>query len=300
MIQFGKIFKQAFQILKAHKFLWVLGLFLVWGEIFNLFSYSTNNPNQEVNQLNQATQVHAGGVVTALALVFVLIVVMMWFYFRARTAVIIGTKAVLDKKDTGFKKSFRAGKHFYVRIFGIWFVTVFLTVLALVILASPVVYLSTQGLGGRAALLGIIAVLIFVPLAFLAGFINNLAPMFVVQHDLQIGKAVNASFDMVKKYWAGLLSFSILLGLLNGIILGFLSFCFVLGFEFFTHLFYNTGGFQITISSILFAFACLIALLFFGSGVASYQQISWVLLFNDLVKPQKLEEEEIVPVPEVV
>ena len=30
------------------------------------------------------------------------------------------------------------------------------------------------------------------------------------------------------------------------------------------------------------------------------QQTAWILAFSELVKPQKLEQEEVVPVPEVI
>lgn len=299
---FSQIFKQAYALLRAHKFLWVLGLFLVWGSIFNLISFafdSTDQTNLTPN-LMSVIQSNPGKYVTLLLVGLIIFLILMILFFRSKASVITAVKALLDKQPTGLKKVFVASRMFYVRIFGIWFVTFFLLILVLAILWGPVAYLAAEQYSSRALTLGMIALIIFVPIALLINFINNLGPIFVVLHDMRIGEAIKASFDMSKKFWPTLLAFSIALWFLtliaNIIFVGVYS----TGVAFLFNLFYNTTTFSISFGSILFGGIAFMGTIFIAGLIAVFQQIAWVLLFKDLIKPVKIAEEEPIPMPEVI
>ena len=299
MIEYGKILKQAYAILQAHKFLWALGLFLVWGEVFNFLGLITNR-DQYTLQLRDFAQTHSSAfVVVAMVLIALFLMLLIWF-FRGKAALIGGTKDILDKKPIGFRKSISESKKFYTRLFGIWFSTVFLLTIATVILATPVVYLISINYASRAIALGALAFAIFLPLSVLVNLLSNLSPMYVVFYNMPIGRAISSAFNMCRKLWPTLVVFSVILGLLTMLATSALLLIWGLGVEILSQLFYNTGGFVHTIGYGLSGVFAIIAFLIFAGFITAYQQIAWVLAFNELVKPIKLEEGEVVPVPEIV
>lgn len=277
-----------------------MGLFLVWGELFNFVAYISNRQEDQLGKNLQIwTSQHRIGFVIALAAGLLLAVILMQMYFRGKAGLIWATKAIADKKEHGFSLAFKNSRKYFMRLFVIWFVTSFLLILAASILAVPVAYLLAIKFMGRALILGTLALFIFIPLSFLVNFINNLAPMYVVLHDMKVSPAISLSFEMVKKLWVAMLIFSFFLGLLTLVSASILSVLWSMGVVFLGNIFYNTGGFHLTIGSVLSGIIALGAFLIFSSWIAVYQQIAWVLLFAELNRPIKLEEEEL-PVPEIV
>lgn len=233
-------------------------------------------------------------------LIVLAVLVFIQITFRARAGIIAGTKSILDKKPTNFSKAFVTGGKYYVRLFGIWLVTVFLMLLVAVILAAPVGYLYSINYGDRATILGLFALAIFIPVSIVINFINNIAPMFVVLHDLRLGPAIAASLDMIRKFWVIFLFFSVMLGVLSLAA----SFLVVMvaggGVVFLIQIFYNTAAISYSFGSVLLGICGAVAFLVFAGAIAAFQQIAWVLLFERIIKPQKIEEEEPLPMPEII
>ena len=108
------------------------------------------------------------------------------------------------------------------------------------------------------------------------------------------------AFNMCRKLWPTLVVFSVMLGLLTMIASSALLLVWGLGVEILSQIFYNTGAFVHTIGFGILGIIAVFAFLIFAAFITAYQQIAWVLAFNELVKPIKLEDEEIMPVPEVI
>jgi hypothetical protein len=297
---YGKIFKQAYAILRAHKFLWALGLFLFWDAAFNLLSWTSSQDQLKfVLDIRYFVSSHANALVWIL-LALIGVVVFLQLCFRSRAGIIIGVKLLSEKKPVDFRSAFAESRIFYLRIFGIWFITIFLLLLASAILAGPVAYLSSINLEGRAQALGLIALVIFIPLAVVANFVNNLAPVFVVFYDFKVPESVRASMDMVRKFWPMLLGFSIYLGFLTGIAVSLFAIVWGAGVVFLGHLFYNTHGIGIKLGAISLSLVAIGAFLIFNGFVSAFQQIAWVLMFKEIIRPVKMEDEEAVPAPEII
>lgn len=297
---FSKIFKQAYAILRTHKFLWVLGLLLVWGNLLNLVSYLFDDKNQSAQnaRLLEHLKNHTTGDVIGLIAIFLVMLILLVLYFRSKAAIIIVVKSMLEKQPTGLGKSFKSSKLFYIRIFGLWFVTIFLLILVAALLGGPVAYLASIHYSSRALTLGVFALIIFLPISFVVNSINNLGPMFIVEHDMKIGEAISISFDMTRKHWPTVLAFSIALWFLTLIASIILVSTIGLGVAILSPIFYNMGTFGVL--NIVLAIAVTLVFILILGMFACYQQIAWVLLFDELVRPVKLEEEEPVPMPEVV
>src|SRR6185436_12047645 len=118
MIPYSRILKQAYDILRAHKFLWALGLFLFWDMAANVASYHFNSDNNPFNDI----KITGWMIFLAALLVFIFI----QLTFRARAGIIAGTKSILEKKPMGFSKAFVTGGTYYRRLFAIWLFTIFM------------------------------------------------------------------------------------------------------------------------------------------------------------------------------
>ncbi|MBX4205155.1 MAG: hypothetical protein KW788_03150 [Candidatus Doudnabacteria bacterium] len=291
MIPYGKIFQQAFAILRTHKFLWGLGLFLFWDLGVNAVTF-------RMKELPQPSTPHISP--AAVAIGVVILVIFIQLFFRARAGLILGTKSILDRKPLNFSKSLRGGGKYYFRLFTIWIFTILLLIVSGLILAAPVSYLYSINYSERASLLGLFALFIFIPLAVTLNFANNIAPLFAVLFDLRPRAAIAASLDMIKKFWLVFLVFTIWLGLISFLAVLLAVSLGSAGVVFLGQIFYNTAGIHLSTSSVLLGIAGIAAFLFFAGAIAAYQQIAWVLLFDTIVRPQKIEEEEALPVPGVI
>ncbi|HEX5430015.1 MAG TPA: hypothetical protein VFX17_02995 [Patescibacteria group bacterium] len=295
MIDYAKIFKQALHLLAGNKFFWGLGLFLAWGSVVNQLSYQLDW-NDSASHLSAPQD---NFIWLALAGIVVIVILVMMF-FRCRTAIILATKARMENKPTGFGQSFRQARVFYDRVFGVAFYTMLILLAAGIILFGPVLYLHSVNLSGRAAILGILALVIVVPLAIIASLINNLAPMFIVFYNMKIREAVSITFDMIKKSWPVLLVFSIWLAIIATAAEYILVLIWDSWVVFSRPLFYNAGGFHLSIVSAALGAIMIIALIILTGAIAAYQQICWTLLFSEMVRPEKIEEKEVLPASEAV
>src|SRR4051812_20173554 len=106
---FKQIFKQAYTILRTHKFLWGLGLLLIWGNGLNIFSYWSDD--QKKSQLSSEEIIshfksHLGLDLMLVGIAIIVAIVLIVLYFRAKASIIIGVKKIMDKQPADFRKSF--------------------------------------------------------------------------------------------------------------------------------------------------------------------------------------------------
>ncbi len=303
-LEYKKILKQAYQLTKTHKFLWLFGLFLFWGNAFNL-SFSLHNNNSDPNsqkyadQATQWLQAHTAAAnwigLGVLFLFFVLVILYFWF----RAGLLVAAKAVIEKKETSFRQAFKAGGMFYRRI--LWTsILVSLGLFALgFILATPTLYLLSAGLTGRGIILVIIGLVIFLPVLIAALFTSILAPIFIVYYDQRIDEALKNSLDLVTKYWPQLMLFGLFLAVIfmvTMIVLSVILGVFVLFAVMAYHKVSSPAGLIFAAIPILIgALGSIIVL----AAFTVFQQLSWVLVFEELIRPVKVEEEKTVPLPEV-
>src|SRR5258708_6095512 len=259
MLSYRKIFQQAYRITKSQKFLWIFGLFLTVTDSFFSFDNSTRTYWP----------------------VFLITIVSLFLYLRAKAGLIIAIKAILDKQETNFTKAFKVSRLFFYQLFGTFIITGLSFIVLAGLIGGPIIFMFLNHYIYRGWFLASLGILIFIPLAILLGLINVLAPLFVVIYDLKIKEALNRAFELASKFWPQLIGFGFILLLLNlpalffsGIMVGW------------------RGGWAVTmlISVILLAWQ---------SAVVVFTQTVWVLVFLDLVKGQKTEELEPGVLPEV-
>lgn len=296
MFSYLKILRQAYEVTRANKPLWVLGLFLGWTGIFNLSSFSRQDQStQYQNQINNWLNVHQSAAIMIAVLFLIVLVVLAYLFFRAKAGLILGLKAILDKRATDFGKSFKQGGLFYRRIFRAYFLIYLGVILAGLLLSIPIIYLIALKLDFRAIVLIIFALIIFIPISLIALFLEVLSPLFVVLYDLTVTEAIKSSFDLFIKFWPQLVAFGFCI-LFTVLVVFFVSlFGLIIIFTpivFLIHLFYYKVAVFVLGGAIF---------LIIQSGLAVFQQTAWVLVFQELVKPQKIEGElEPEAAPEIV
>jgi hypothetical protein len=247
MIDYNKILRQALELLKVNKSLWVLGLFLSVLFLCLIFPII-----YELNALFSTT----------LWFLAAILMVRVWI------ALILSIKTVIDKKPLVLGQSFRASKTFFLRIFGVFILLNIATALFIAIANNPNTFFITF----------VIYIVFFVGL----GLLSILTSLFVTLYDLKIGDATKKSYALILKHWASLLVVILSLGVVAMAPIFFLMFMVQL-----------RGSFGIfTVSGLIF--------LILQSLYLVLAQSVWVLVFLDLVKPQKTEETEPLPMPEIV
>jgi hypothetical protein len=195
---------------------------------------------------------------------------------------IVGIKAILDKQPTSLGKTFRASGPFFGRV---WALSILIDLGLLVvagIIAGPIAYMYSQQLVMRANILLVLGVLVLLPVVIVGLLIGLLGPMFVVIYDMKINESFKSSFELAQKTWILLIGFGITLFVVDlpALFLG-------------SFMVESQRGLEVLIPII-------IVYLLAQSLFMVFQQTVWVLVFKELIQPQKMEEEVVVPAPEIV
>ncbi|MBX4191329.1 MAG: hypothetical protein KW804_00835 [Candidatus Doudnabacteria bacterium] len=262
---YNKILKQAYEITRQHKFAWILGLFLSLSILYLTLEFVI---------------LDYFDIPSFLAVAIWLAVFL--FFVRSHVSLIIAIKAIIDKQGTSVKKSFNSSVLFYGRILLISILMYFGSIVVSGILLAPSRYLYQHNEPTQALTLFILGLAILLPLLMLAFVASVLSFMFVINYDLKVKEALGRTADMIVKQWLsifGLLVFLIILDLPALFLLQYM-----VGLR---------GG-------LLFYLSMGILFLLFQSVYMVFQQTAWMLLFNDLIKPQKFEIEQTMPAPEIV
>jgi len=306
MFPFASILKQAYALTRHHKFLWMFGLFLFWPNMFNLvfFTSGRNQSNIKTPAVQPWLDTHQAVSWLVLIALVVLFFVAAFMFFRAKAGHIAAVKALVDKKETSFGMAYVSAEPFFGRVFASVVLMGLVVLSAVVIVGIPIIYLASFQILWRTVILACLGLIVIFPIVIVAILISSLAPMYVVIFDLKIGEAIKNSFNLISQYWVELILFSfslVLIGIFMFFLAVFTASVIVSPFVIFGVLSYHKEG--LLLSSILFWIAGIVGSIIFLTLLAifsSFQQTSWVLLFLNINKTEKLPEEKTASVPEVV
>jgi hypothetical protein len=261
--------------------LWALGLVLILCNLAS-FGYTYNN-----------------------SVAVILLDLAFWvLYFWIRAGSIVAIKAVVDQQETSLEKSLTAGRLFFGRLLGASALLGIVTSLAWLIVSTPILYMLGHHLVWQAVVLIVFGSVLLIPASIIVLLMSLIAPMFVVLYDFKIGEAISSSFDLVAKYWKQLVVFGLILVALNlGILLltVILTALSLVPFVLLAILTYHKISVAIPLVLMVGGIVTgLIVFLAIQSAMAIFTQTTWVLAFLEIIKPQKLEEEQPVAMPEIV
>lgn len=196
-----------------------------------------------------------------------------WFFaFWFKAGLITSIREVVNKRETNLAKSLSLGSNFFGRIG-------FLGLLLAVFLGA-VNWLLLKPQPSQGA--NLFAILVYAIIGLTVIAVVELAAVFVVFHDLKTKDSLNSALDLVSKHWLTLIVLSLILLAVSSV---FPSVAAVVFFRFY-------GNINMALAAVFF--------LLCSAGPLVFSQVCWVLGFQELVKPVKLEEDEQpIAVPEV-
>ena len=306
---YSKIFKQAISLVRNNRFVRTFGLFLLWGNVIDLWAllYKEAPTDSTQTQMIAVNNWLSSNQNFSIILGLIAAAIVTWLfvmYFRARAGIIFAVQAILKKQTTDASSSLRKGRDYSGRVAKIWLISSGVLLFCFLILSIPVLYLIYLGYAYRAIILAALAVLILVPIFLVSGMVNVLGVLFSVVYNMPYSEGLRAALDLIGKWW-GIL-FMVSLAMLCITIAGFFLSVFatvlvITPFVFLAQIPYDIGGYGV---EILFTTLGTI----FGLGVffwvmslvSAFQHVSWTLIFLELVKPEKIEEEQPAVVPEAI
>jgi len=288
------IFKKSLALSWERKLLWIFGFFIFLGTASQ--SLSVNWKESESLKASLADFMDRS-VFSGPAMLTMLIVAMLtlWLLKAVGQAAIIrsiGKPKATDKNE--FRQLFFAGKIYSWRILGIDLLFNLLVVIVFLTLSLPVIFLIFAKAYALSALVGLFAVMIFIPVSVLAYFIKRFSYIYLVVPDMNMRDSMENAYLIFKNHLLKSLLFSILL-FATGILLsvGFLAAIFIMG----TPLLFAGLAMSLIFSKIgtyiLMAVGLSILSLAFilsQSMIEAFKQISWVIFFQEIGSPRVKKE----------
>jgi len=317
---YSTILKLAYELTKKRYWLWIFGLFVGGASGLNIgaIKYLTVSRDAYFPQLveknervfewiNQNPTVFWGFVGLAVAVFAVLIVLQ----GLARSAVtwsamslLLNAKGQISKEKINFKNSLARGRRFVRRIILLQILVTTTFFVCLFLFSTPVVYLFSTHAIGRAVILLLLGLTIFIPAGAVFGFLHLYGPIIVVLYDRTVADALRVSFDLVRhklKESIILAAFLIGLYLLFILALSFGIILFSVPVAILTLLLWKLELWAAVYALVIFALlAAGVYTVILRAGFAVFHNIAWVLAVEELVRTKKLEDEARVPATEPV
>ncbi|MDD3887817.1 MAG: hypothetical protein PHN19_03505 [Patescibacteria group bacterium] len=208
-----KLVKRSLILTWKYKFLWIFGLFiaLVSGGTGMNSSYDFGNSTKNTKELgfenvqnwiSSDINQYLFWIIIILIALFVIFLAL-WILSVISQSALIGCADKLDKGEkTSVKDGITIGKKYFWRIFGISLLFGATIFLSFIILGVPVFLLFYFQLFGRAVLLLMLALLIFVPEAIFLSLIMNYAVRAIVLKDNKIIESIKTAYKLlINNFW---------------------------------------------------------------------------------------------------
>ncbi|HPN96864.1 MAG TPA: hypothetical protein PLK35_03790 [Candidatus Moranbacteria bacterium] len=296
-IPFLDFFKSAWKITKENRFLWWLGFMVALASggstNINLPFDSNGKEAESAKKIGEFLTQNIELVIAGVIFIFVLYLVFISISTLGRGALIKSIDHIIKKEPTGLKPSLREGKSCFWRVLILGIILIFLIILSLIVIITPIIFLFATKSYVLGVILSIFAFLIMIPLFILVSYLKTFGYIYIVLGKLSVGSAIESAYNLFRQ---NLLS-SIIMGLFFfpiGILMFFiillivipLLFIFVpLGF-----LAYFLGG-NVPVG-IIIALGILIFIIlafFIRSLFEVFSQAAWLLFFREIATP-KVEE----------
>lgn len=306
---FVKIIQQALLLTKTKRFLWRFGLFLFLAEIPFVASLYRFQENEFIKGAFRQLQVQLSGKLILIVGILVSVLagfVLLMMYFLSKAAIIQSVKNLTERKNVDYPKAIKGGRDHLWRLAGTSAAIWAGVLVAAAILFIPVIYLATSQSATRAAYLGFLAIVIFLPVLAVGFIISVISPMFIVLFGLKVNSSLKAAYDLLATNWTTIIMVGLVLRLVSLLVFFVSLFSMILiavPVAFLSRLSYDIVG-----SAGVNAIYTVLGLVLVGvflviqSAVSAFNHTAWVLVFLEIVKPKKAQgaEEEAAVVPEMI
>lgn len=290
-----EILKKSAAIVWQNKFLWWFGLFIALGSPGSFNFPGSDNQMEKSGQFVNVLKDHWQAALAAALAFFVLGIILYLLSLIAKAGLIKSVYKINLGRKAAFKEGWKEGKKYLGKLFLLGILTGIVIIIVLLVLATPAVYLFIIKSWISAVILTLLAVAIFIPLAFVISVTEILAEYYIVLSDLKVWSAVEAGYNLLIKNISKNIIFSLLMlaaGMIFGLLLlPLIVLALAIGAP--------TGILLYSLSKIAFgvfiAIAILIALaavLFLASVFVTFKKTAWTLFFQEIAKVAEPEVAE--------
>jgi len=298
-IPFIEILKEAARIVWRNKFLLWFGVLMALGSPGSFNIGNNENWGKKSDAAKNFLETHWQIVLIVALVLFAIGIILFLISLVGKASLVRSVNLIVQNKKTTFRAGWREGKKYLWRLFRLFLLFFFATMIIILVLALPVVYLAVTGSWVSALLVGLLAIAIFIPLIFVLALTNIFAEFYIILSDLRVWSAVESGYNLLLKNILNSLVFGLLLLVVN-IIAGMVLLP-VAGLALL--ILVPTGALFYYLNKIIFgiflAFAILLFLLFIlfiSSIFLTYKTTAWILFFREIAE---IEPEEAAKVPEV-
>ncbi|OGI27168.1 MAG: hypothetical protein A2359_01375 [Candidatus Moranbacteria bacterium RIFOXYB1_FULL_43_19] len=309
-IPFIDILKQSARIVWQNKFLLWFGVLLALGSPGSFNIGNSEDWSGKGDAAKNFMEAHWQLVIAIGLILFAIGIALFLISLIGKAGLVRSVNLIAQNKKTNFRQGWKAGKKYLWNLFKLFLIIFFATIIIVLVLAIPVIFLAVKGSWLSAIAVGLLAVAIFIPLAFVLAITNIFAEFYIILSEIQIWSAVESGYNLLLKNIKNSLIFSLLILAVNiaaGIVLlpvlGVALLILVPSGMLFYHLNKVVFGIFLFFAILLFvAFA-----LFVSSIFLTYKTTAWTLFFREIAKVESeeaakvLEEEsekEIAAAPE--
>ena len=299
-IEYLELIKKSLRLAWRNKYLWWFGFFIALTNGGGSYSYSTDRKDWEKMSNSKFGEIISHFVAdhwsSILAAIFFLAILFLCFFvisIISRAALIKSIDNLSRQQKGGFRNDFAVGKRYFWKLFGLGILLSFSVLAVVVLMMVPIVFLMIL----KSYLLGTIlifgAIVILLPLIFIAGFLRIYGTLYLVLSELSVWHSIENAYALLRKN----IRSSIIMTMIF-FILGFVStiavvailiplaiIFFVFGVILFLILKSIGIGIAVGLGALTFFFLYLI----FRSFYETFAQALWFNFFHEIAKP-KAEE----------
>lgn len=301
-MDYWKLVKRAWDIIKKHKFLWFFGLFLGGfsfssGSSFNegVDNYSRSIDKRQAADIFEKTYDFLFGNLVIIGIIFLTILLLFLLIVFLKTvsqgAIIAAVNKIEKKEKINFSQSFKLGIKYFWKVLVLNIIFGSILFISLILLATPIVFLFVLEMILRGLALMLLALAIFIPLAVIIGFTSVYALRFTVIKNKGAFESIKYGFHLFKNNLAPsfiiyfiLLAINIIITIISVISIIFLII--IIGIPLFIigMLIYPVLGIIGAILLIILGILIFIVIAsFINMLVNSYKSTLWTLIFRELM-----------------
>ena len=298
-LPYKKIIRQAAELTWRHKWLWALGVLAFGFEDFNLINFRVNErvqPGQPFDAFVKSILSKPEVLVPAAIAALLLLLIFIYIQALAGGGILAGFLRIQNQKTANLSLSWKDGKKFSNRLFGLTIAAWLSLILGAILLIVPTYYLFNAGMALRAIIMAGLAFVIFIPYYFVVSLTSIYAANFIVLGNMNLTQAASSGFDLLTRHLITSAFFAAVVAILEIILIiifalsgALLSIPFIIigiilkmvfGTEIIT-LLYFLGFLLLGLSTLIL-----------GAIISVWSKLAWALAWQELVGRGKFDEEE--------
>jgi len=295
-IPYIEILKESARIVWQNKFLLWFGVLLALGSPGSFNVGGSESWEEKGSMVQNFVETHWQIVLIVTLILFAIGIVLFLISLIGKAGLIQSVSLITQNKKANFREGWKSGKKYMRNLFKLFLLFFFATIVIVLVLAIPTIFLAVKGSWVSAVLVGLLAVAIFIPLVFILALTNLFAEFYIILSDLQVWSAVEAGYNLLLKNIKSSLLFSLLILAVN--MAAGVALLPVFGIALL--ILVPSGILFYSLSKIIFgiflAFAILLALavlLFVSSIFLTYKTTAWTLFFREIAKAEIPEAEKV-------